>query len=553
MTLQEKADKLLKKKKITGHDVGALLLESFRVVVEEKEEQIDADTFSHLEAKVYADKKEAQIYSLYRDIYFQFTQAYKKTFGMMEQFTTSFTPEKTLNEFIEREKNFFSIERTIPVIVSREEYKAILDDAKTNIKAHPAIAYYALIEYTRAWQNRAELDPKIRNAVKKYKKMSPALNKRFGAAFLKPIYKINGKEFYTIQDPAFIEAKKARALELTGKEDLTEYDEYIADKKKELLYKGPAAIRDYMRKATGKALLHLDDEQLSYGVELSLRRPPEDFYAAPDYLEIENALNLNPVVEYCGQKENEYREGRTYFDLIALYTAGPISDDLPEMIKKDYPALATAFDNFLETEAENDFSTLPAYLVTLLSWRYNDKPQILERINTGGLAVNIDPVQQKKGKENIFVKMNLPRAGKKEEKSLKVFEPLAYMNCFNITVDLLAEVFDVPELKDYAKFTLPGWPEYSERFNGVLYRTYYYLADNYSGSELQQKRQALKDIFPFGYLRSISDFLPDKKKVNEVKADLIELRDTNDPAGRLRIFETITIRRLLQIINLDFA
>ncbi len=551
MTLQEKADKLLKKKKITGHDVGALLLDSFRVVVTGEGEQIPQDVFLHLEAKVYASEKEAQIYGLYRDIYFQFTQAYKKTFGMLEQFTASFSPEKPLNEFIDKEK-YYSVEQTIPVIVSREEYKAILNDAKKHIKENPAAAYYVLIEYTWAWQNRQELDSRIKNAIKKYKKMSPALNKYYGAAFLKPIYRINGKEFYSIQDPIFIEAKKARALELTGNDDLKAYDEYIADKKKELLYKGPAAIRDYMRKATGKALLHLDDEKLLFSVELTLRRPPEDTYAAADYVEIENALNLNPVVEYCGQKENEYREGRNYFDLLCLYTIGPISDDLPEKIRKDYPALATAFDTFLESEAENNFPNLPAYLVTLLSWRYNDKPDYLQRINSAGIAVNIDPVQEKKAKENIFVKMNTPRDDKKE-KSLKVFEPLAYMNCYNITIDLLAEVFDVPELKEFAKFELPDWTEYSERFNHALYLTYFLLANNYSGAELQQKRQSLKDLFPFGYMRSVSDFLPDKKKVDEVKADLIELRDTGDPAGRLRILENITIRRLLVIINLDFA
>lgn len=549
MTLQEKADKLLKKRKLTGHDVGALLLDSFRAYIEDNGGQVNADIFAALEARVYQDKTEGAIYGLYRDIYLQFSQTYKKTSEILRQFTASFTPDITLNEFIENEKAY-NVTEKIPLIVTREEYRAIIEKAKKNITTNRPAAYYSMLEYIRAWSNRPELNPKIKNAVKKYRKMSPALNKRYGSLFLQPIYKVDGKEFNSLQDPIFISSKKARALEVIGSEDLEAYDAYIADKKKELLYKGPAAIRDYMRKARKTALISLTDDELISRLDTSLKVDPNIFYLSPDYIALENALAFNPVVEYCGQSLDKYQEGRSYFDLLCMYTEGPIDKDLPAKIKEDYPALAAAIDSYLEEEAAADFPTLPSYFPALLSFSYNNRPDVLERINTAGIAVNMDPATTARAPEpSMFFKLT-PHKYSAKEKSLKVFEPLAYMNCYNTTITLLAEVFDVPGILEFALFTVPEWEEYREHFNRVLYHTNYLLEDFYTGERLKEKRQALRGLFPFDYLRSASDFLPSKKEVKEVKEDLIELRDTRDPAGRLRIMETITIRRLLESVKL---
>ena len=552
MTLQEKADKLLKKKKITGHDVGALLLDSFRVNIVPGEKQIKAEDFAELENRLHSETDRA-VYLMFRNIYFPLISLREKATTQTDTFIHNMKVDRLLKEFVDNE-TVLAETRDVPIVIEEKEYKKLIAAAKAAIKVNPATAYYFVLTYIELWGDKAP-NTKIRNAVKYYKKQSPVLNTRrsesgmlYSEALLKPKYKLNGKEIDSLNDPAFIEAKKARALELTGKEDLTEYEKYIADKKKELLYKGPAATRDYMEAVSGTRLSSIDDTELMKLLEVSIGADKETEYLALDYINMENALRLYPVVEYCGTEADKYQEGRTNFDLIYRYLAGPV-EDLPEMIRKDYPVLDTAIVDYLKDETENDFPTLPDFFVASISGCYTDQPQILERINDAGLAVNRKPYPKQKGKY-IFPQFEFNRAWKKEEKSLKVFEPLAYMNCYNTIIELLAEVFDVPELLEFAKIDRPDWNIYSGLFNAVLFSTYYALGLYYKKDKLKNKRQALKDLFPYDYLRSTSDFLPNKKVVEEVKKDLTALRDSKDPAGKLRMMEYFYITPLMDSVKL---
>ena len=555
MTLQEKADKLLKKKKITGHDVGALLLDSFRVNIVPGEKQIKAEDFAELENRLQSETDRA-VYLMFRNIYFPLISLHEKTVTQTDAFIQRMNADRLLKEFINNEE-VQAKTNTIPVIIEEKEYKKLIAAAKAVTKSNPATAYYFVLAYIRLWEDKTP-NTKIKNAVRKYKKMSPVLNKLrsesgllYNSFLLKPKYKLNGKEIDSIQDPAFIEAKKARALELTGNDDLKAYDEYITDKKMELLYKGPAAIRDYMEAVSGTRLSSIDDNELMKLLEVSIGADKETEYLALDYINMENALRLYPVIEYCGTEEDKYQEGRSSFDMLYLYTAGPISDDLPEMIRKDFPILDAAIVDYLNDEMENDFPTLPDFYVASISGCYKDHPEILERINEAGLAVNRKPYPKQKGKY-IFPQIDFYRAGEKEEKSLKIFEPLAYMDCYNTLIELLAEVFDVPELLEFAKIDIPDWNTYRDTFNSALFSTYYNLGQYYSGdkAKMNSKRDTLKGLFPYDYMRSVSDFLPNKKVVEEVKKDLTALRDSKDPAGKLRMLEYFYITPLLDSVKL---
>ena len=553
MTLQEKADKLLKKKKITGHDVGALLLDSFRVNIVPGEKQIKAEDFAELENRLHSETDRAD-YLMFRNIYFPLISLRQKAITQNDTFIHNMTADRLLKEFVDNEA-VLAETRDIPVIIEEKEYKKLIAAAKAVIKSNPAAAYYFVLDYIRLWEDKAP-NTKIRNAVKYYKKQSPVLNKLrsengtlFNNALLKPKYKLNGKEIDSLNDPAFIEAKKARALELTGKEDLTEYEKYIADKKKELLYKGPAATRDYMEAVSGTRLSSIDDTELMKLLEVSIGTDKKTEYLALDYINMENALRLYPVIEYCGTEEDKYQEGRSSFDMIYLYTAGPISNNLPEMIKKDYPVLDTAIVDYLNDEMENDFPTLPDFFVASISGCYDKHQEVLKRINEAGMAIIHKPYKKQEGKY-IFPQFEFYRAWKKEEKSLKVFEPLAYMNCYNTLIELLAEVFDVPELLEFARIYIPDWNAYRDTFNSVLFSTYYNLGQYYINEELKIKRDTLKGLFPYDYMRSVSDFLPNKKVIEEVKKDLTALRDSKDPAGKLRMLEYFYITPLLDSVKL---
>lgn len=555
MTLQEKADKLLKKKKITGHDVGALLLDSFRVNIVPGEKQIKAEDFAELENRLHSETDRA-VYLMFRNIYFPLISLRQKAITQNDTFIHNMTADRLLKEFVDNEA-VLAETRDIPVIIEEKEYKKLIAAAKAVIKSNPAAAYYFVLDYIRLWEDKAP-NTKIRNAVKYYKKQSPVLNKLrsengtlFNNALLKPKYKLNGKEIDSIQDPAFIEAKKARALELTGKEDLTEYEKYIADKKKELLYKGPAATRDYMEAVSGTRLSSIDDTELMKLLEVSIGTDKKTEYLALDYINMENALRLYPVIEYCGTEADKYQEGRSSFELLSIYTnfAGPISNNLPEMIKKDYPVLDTAIVDYLNDEMENDFPTLPDFFVASISGCYDKHQEVLKRINEAGMAIIHKPYKKQEGKY-IFPQFEFYRAWKKEEKSLKVFEPLAYMNCYNTLIELLAEVFDVPELLEFARIYIPDWNTYRDTFNSVLFSTYYNLGQYYINEELKIKRDTLKGLFPYDYMRSVSDFLPNKKVIEEVKKDLTALRDSKDPAGKLRMLEHFYITPLMDSVKL---
>lgn len=558
MTLQEKADKLLKKRKLTGHDVGALLLDSFRAYIDPAESQINAKDFVSLENRLTGDK-DKNSYLMFKNIYFQLIAIHGKATEQLDAFITRMNADKLLKEFVSYEEIHATAEK-YPVIFSSEEYSKMITAAKKAIQDHPEEAFFLILQYIRLWEEKAP-DKKIKNAVKKYKKMSPALNNRrgkegtpFRAAFYCPLYRVNGEELDSLQDPIFISAKKARALEVIGSEDLEAYDAYIADKKKELLYKGPAAIRDYMEEASGTRLTTISNNELLKLLETSIKLDPVREYLSPDYIALENALAFNPVVEYCGQQRDKYQKKYTYFDLLFFYYAdpdeeGPIDKDLPAKIKEDYPALAAAIDSYLEEEAAADFPTLPDFYIATLSGLFRYSPELLEHINTGGIAVNRKPYPNQERK-TLYPVFNVITSPGDKSTPLEAFSPLAYMNCYNTTITLLAEVFDVPELLEFALLDVPKWEEYREGVNKILFSVFYDLSQYYTGDKLKERRQALRGLFPFDYLRSASDLEPSKKAINRVKKELTTLRDTEDPGGKLRLIEYFYISFLMDSIKL---
>ena len=215
-TLLQKVEKLLKKKKVTAHDVGALLIESFRAVCVEGVEPLDTKDFARLEHAFYetAKDKDKNQYKVYKTLYFQIVQIRGKAIEQGEAFIASLTADKVLNEFIENEKRHNEVER-IPVIMTEERYNAMIEAAKKRARELPAVAYYCILRLISS-RNGETPDKALNNAVRKYMKKSPALNKRYGSALLQPIYRMKDIEFTSLQDPAFIQAKTARAKKLTG-------------------------------------------------------------------------------------------------------------------------------------------------------------------------------------------------------------------------------------------------------------------------------------------------------------------------------------------------
>lgn len=557
MTLQAKANKLLRKKKVTGHDVGALLLDSFRATIVPDESQIKAENFAELENRLISEK-DKKTYDMFKNIYFQLIALYGKTVEQLKSFTSRLDADKILKEFISYEEIHATTEK-YPVILSSETYAEMITRAKAAIKNNPEQTLFLILQYFRIWDEMLP-DTKLKSVIKKYKKMSPALNKRCGedgtpfrSAFYCPIYQLNGETLGSLQDPRFIEAKKARALEVIGSEDLDAYDTYIADKKKELLYKGPAAIRDYMEEASGTRLTTLKDNALLKALESSIKLDIVREYLSPEYITLENALHLNPVVEYCGTQPDKYQEGYSYFDLIHLYTSlnpkDPVEKDLTAKIKEDYPVLATAIDDYLEKEIAEDFPTLPDYYIALLSDLFKNSPNTLEHINTGGIAVNRKPYPNQKHKA-VYPKFDVITHPGKDNTPLEAFSPLAFMNCYNTTITLLAEVFDVPELLEFALLSVPQWEEYSNAFNKILFSIYYDLSMYYTDDKLEERRQALRGLFPYGYLRSASELEPSIEAINKVKKELTYLRDTADPGGNLRLIEYFFVDSLMDSVKL---
>ena len=549
-TLQKKIEKLLKKKKVTAHDIGDMLIDTYRAICVREEQQINPADFSELERRFYkaATEKDKTLYDAYKNLYYQIIQTHKKAMEQGEAFITSLMADKVLNEFIENEERHSKAQQ-IPVIMEAVEYRKLVEAAKTATRERPAAAYYFMLKFIQ-WKEDETPDKAINNAVRRYKKKSPALNKRHGSALLQPIYRLNGKDFTSLQDPIFIEAKTARARELTGSEDLTAYETYIKDKKKELFYQGAAATRDYMKRASGKRLMNLSDEVLLERLENTIRMTPDIEYIDPENIEIESALMLNPPVEYVGTEPDTYIKGRSCFDLLCLYS-DELTDDLPQQIREDYPEIAAAIDKYLEEETATGFPTLPDFYIANISGAYSSRPDILERINDSGIAILNKPYPKQEGKY-IFLDYDYQKASKETEgERLSIFRPVAYMNCFNALMELVAQVFDVPELLDFITVKLPSYEKYRTLFNRALYSVNFGLRYFYPAEQLQQRRETLRGLFPYGYLRPLEDFQPSKKSIKEVREYLTELRDTGDPAGHLRLLEYRYLDPLLKSINFE--
>ena len=546
-TLLQKVEKLLKKKKVTAHDVGALLIESFRAVCVEGVEPLDTKDFARLEHAFYetAKDKDKNQYKVYKTLYFQIVQIRGKAIEQGEAFIASLTADKVLNEFIENEKRHNEVER-IPVIMTEERYNAMIEAAKKRARELPAVAYYCILRLISS-RNGETPDKALNNAVRKYMKKSPALNKRYGSALLQPIYRMKDIEFTSLQDPAFIQAKTARAKKLTGSEDLTAYEEYITDKKKELLYQGAAATRNYIKDTNKKKLLSLSDAELMRRLEKSIALPLELEYMDPDYIELENALMFNPPVEYVGTEPETYIKGRSCFDLLRLYD---LTDDLPQQIREDYPEIAAAIDNYLEREIDNNFPTLPDFFTAAISGAYEKRPDVLERINITGIAVMKKPLPEQKGKY-IFTDYKYSLPGDDENDGLELFRPVAYINCYNALMDLIMKVFDIPEIMDFIHVKLTDYETYRKQFNRTLYSVNFGLQDYYSGEQLREKRENLRGLFPYGYLRSLEDFRPAKKSIDDMRDYLTELRENCDPVGYLRLMEYNCLDPLLESVDVE--
>ena len=544
MQLQTRLNKLLKRKQLTGKDVAYFYLLTYSDKLLGKS-TFKLEDFREIERRL--NDYELSQYEFYNKVYFSFIPLLNKALDLRDTFTATLKGFSNTLETHDSIETLQQHKRLYPCLLDHVEYSMMFKAARDNIRDN--------IDETIAKTLVYFLDPSLepyRWHVSEIEKQLLALNVSTTAPssypFLSvPLYRLsNGSTIQDFEAPSYLELLEDKALQFTGSIDIKSYvNVFVSEKKLELFYKGPKAIREHI-KATTKERPRYTDEEIESLMEKSVYSHKITDFRNSSLREFENCLGFFPKLEEAGETTN-INERHVLSTLLALYMkdeSKPLEEKLNNM-KLYFNGLYSSVNNYLEEQLKSRLRSMPDYLVYILSNRQLE-PVREQRLKYGGIAISRSYVNPYTEATFNYGYPTLKTESTKEDLSL--YTGVAFINCYNILVDIIARVFDYKDLPLFAKIDFDFYEYIAKEFNSSLYHQYYWLSLSYEGKQLKQQRQQLKEAFPFRYLRDVKDFYPSKSSIETVEEHLKELLKEEDPRGEFRILENITISVMLPSI-----
>lgn len=547
MKLQARLDKLLQKGgRITAHDVAYFLMMSLADERDGKRTFKDEDYYK-LQARLPFG--EQQRFSFYNTLYFAFAAVYSKARGLMEVFNSSvggFVDNlQTRSSLIQIE----ATRRSYTCVFSPDEYKAMREAAKKTVEEDIERAIYIILlamfdasktrnRFKECWVEKEAAKYDIPLEPDKY----PFLTL--------PVYRLkkSGALIHEFYEPEYIEELEALAIAATGDKDIDNYYKHIDDDKLSILFVDGRAVRELAKRKTGIEL-NYSDKQLTQLLQDSIACDEIIKYRDVDILLFEEALGYLPACERVGtttdfDPDNDHRLGAE----LSFYLKDKHYSDTEKMdnFKAYLPALYGMIKEKLTKGAADNFTGFSDYIVYLLS-QVKLSPARATRLRLGGAAISTNP-DYKENIDDVLFNSNPEALRKAPQRNLTMFKALAYANAFNHLVDIVAELYEYPDLPKFAKIDFSYYETIRKSFNDSLFWEFYYLNYLYEGEELEEQRSRLGNAFPFLYLITFKYFEPSKESVSAAKTKLTELVKAKDPDGAIRLLEDLSIKPMLDSI-----
>lgn len=580
---------LLKRGKWTGEQVGKLLIANLcndfeNIGNPNKTPLYDQFQLEELVAGL-ADEKDYICYNVYRSLFTSIRENFYYSHALLQKFENGYNrifSRLGQIQYAEISRNY---ETETPLIMYQSQYDRLRKKAIEELKNRPE-CFSDLIFYVL--QKCLEIDFDAPQNVLIAIDATRAVSAK-EIAFSEKYNVLEGRGYNSLPDGrrsdqmSAIEWSKAIAKEQAQN---PERDRQKRFKQSELFFKGAKAIRSYVKERTGKSLTGTDEdiEKQFCDLFIDIRpAPPQD----PNVHVMEGAFT-SPLTEWTFYKELPY-DLNAYdllFTLINTY-GGEDRQDYLQTLQTEYPNLYAELKSYVEAKITLLHGLDPnRYFDPLISWgdlanagvvgyasRLDPNDQdiadiwtdgddstqaMIKRLKaTHGIAILRDPPPELPIKGVIPEELqqnsdyfetdlihyfrelndvdNLMR-DKTQLKNLNRFarelmnSAISQICAYNKLIDILANVYGLPELKKKAKVDLSVIQKRFDSFNIILH----YLYQNVYGSQTdkQRKRDFIKENFTD---LNLDIFKPTRTAINQVTIMLQNLGMSYQTSNALQV------------------
>lgn len=562
---------------------------------EEKTPLFSQSDFEKMESSLTSDRDHIS-YGVYRDLYSSIIDSFNRGQGLYQQFFNGFSRLFTELREVENADNAQKSIDDTPLIMTESQYNRLEAEAVQTLRGYKESYYSLLFFILEKFLDAGDESPEpIRTAIEATKKIpaekvsfSRSYNEQMGEGYYtlpdgRRSDQLTSEEWQQALLDTFLSNHKLtiNGEPATAEETVQHYNQNRLIKSYELFFKGADYIREYVQERTGNELDYTDEElenAFNYVIDGVGKRNNN-----PTEADIEEALNFSTPTQWHTYKE--LPEGLTAYDLLDLITdSSQYAETDPKKhlkaFKTEYTELYNALNAYIEKNVPKARGLKPNQLYKdIVSWgeladagiigyssliQPNDKEVVeiwtrgedtteskSKRFRTGlrGIAILKNPDSHQTDENGDYIEKKSPLhfflslytlegdgdkiADIQAYKDNLIYPALGYLYAFNALMEIIGNVYDLPELAEVAHFDTALFESKMSGFNGMLYIFYH---DVYGNKEEQERKRAIiKEVFsPL----EADTLKPSQEAIEEVTEELTKLGLSSEARKKLKYLDT---------------
>lgn len=561
---------------------------------EEKTPLFSQSDFEKMESSLTSDRDYIS-YGVYRDLYSSIIDSFNRGQGLYQQFYNGFSRLFTELREVENADNAQKSIDDTPLIMTESQYNRLEAEAVQTLRGYKE-SYYSLLFYIlEKFLDAGDKAPEpIRTAIEATKKIpaekvsfSSSYNEQMGEGYYtlpdgRRSDQLTSEEWQQALLDTFLNNHKLTINEkpATAEETVKHFNQKRLIKSYELFFKGAKAIRELTLERTGKELPFTDEE-----IEEALNDTIDYVGKArynPTAEQIAEALDFSTPTKW--HTYEELPEGLTAYDLLDLITdSSRYGETDPKKhlkaFKAEYTELYNALNAYIEERVPNARGLKPNQLYKdIVSWGeladagiigyislvQPDNNQIVDiwtgkedttenksrRLRAGfkGIAILKNPYSHQTDENGDYIETKSPLLYFQNLYTLEgdgdkiatihgyshslIYPALGYLYAFNALMEIIGNVYDLPELAEVARYDTSTFESKMSAFNNFLYIFYH---DVYGNEEEQEhKRAIIKEVFsPL----EADTLKPSQEAIEEVTEELTKLGLSSDARKKLKYLD----------------
>lgn len=566
---------------------------------EEKTPLFSQSDFEKMESSLTSDRDYIS-YGVYRDLYSSIIDSFNRGQGLYQQFFNGFSRLFTELREVENADNAQKSIDDTPLIMTESQYNRLEAEAVQTLRGYKE-SYYSLLFYIleKFLDAGDEAPEPIRTAIEATKKIpaekvsfSSSYNEQMGEGYYtlpdgRRSDQLTSEEWQQALLDTFLSKHKLtiNGKPATAEETVKHYNQNRLIKSYELFFKGAKAIRELTLERTGKELPFTDEE-----IEEALNDTIDYVGRArynPTAEQIAEALDFSTPTKW--HTYEELPEGLTAYDLLDLITdSSQYAETDPKKhlkaFKTEYKELYTALNAYIEEKVPNARGLKPnqlhkdivswgeladAGIIGYISLVQPDNNQIVDiwtgkedttenksrrlRTRFKGIAILKNPDSHQTDENGDYIETKSPLLYFQNLYTLEgdgdkiatihgythslIYPALGYLYAFNALMEIIGNVYDLPELAEVARYDTNTFESKMSAFNDFLYIFYH---DIYGNKEEQERKRAIiKEVFsPL----EADTLKPSQEAIEEVTEELTKLGLSSEARKKLKYLDAFIDR-----------